>query len=309
MKRFSFSWVMMLAVAVLLSACFPKPAIDTTLVLQNNTATPRPTDNRLRIDGRVVLAQPADLSFSLSGQIVAVNVKEGDRVEVGDEIARLDPGSLEIDVALAEASLAAAMADFDKARLPAHPAEIEELQIKATAAAAMRGRTLSEATQVAAEAAVAQAQLEFLLAQPLPQEVAVAQADVNLAQQRLEAAKVRLSQTVLVAPVSGTITRVYVHPYEYASTGSQVVQIADLGDVYVETLVSAEKAQSLKIGDPAILALSGPAAAEVEAAIVSIRPDTSSADGQAFVIAVAPKNATEALRWGATVQVILAQAP
>src|SRR6266699_2636824 len=53
-----------------------------------------------------------DLGFRVAGKITARLVNVGDRVRAGDAIARLDPRDLELQVASAEAELAAATSNL-----------------------------------------------------------------------------------------------------------------------------------------------------------------------------------------------------
>src|ERR1044071_1855453 len=50
--------------------------------------------DRIQVSGNLEMTQ-VDLSFKIAGKIVALNVREGDHVTRGMEIARLDPGQLE----------------------------------------------------------------------------------------------------------------------------------------------------------------------------------------------------------------------
>lgn len=304
MKRVAVAFITLLALLILMVGCLPRPATDSIMILQTPVKT-KEKDTRVRVSGRVMLAEPSDLSFTISGRLASLNVREGDTVEAGKELARLDASSLETEVLLAEAALAVAQAGLEKARMAAHPAQIRELEIKATTAASIPPRTGAEATQLRGDSAVAEAQLEYLLARPLPQEVAAAEADVALAEQKLEAARQRLAQAVLVAPVSGTVTKVYVHAYEYAQTGAAIVQIADLSRLYVEATVESGMIYNLQVGDVvSVVSLAGDSAPE-EAFVTNMQPANFNGEADAFVLTLVFSNPSPALRWGTGVEVVL----
>jgi len=113
-------------------------------------------------EGIVVPIKEANLSFESPGEVEAILISEGELVEAGQALVRLDTRNLLQNVRMAEAQLKSNQAQLDKARAGARPEEIK-----------------------AAEAAVAIAQSE----------VAAALGDVKVAKGNLTAAQADL-QTV-----------------------------------------------------------------------------------------------------------------
>ncbi len=115
------------------------------------------------------LAPIADVSlaFPLSGRVAEVLVEEGEQVQAGQPLVRLDSEELELQVAQAEASLAVAQAQLAQLLAPPRPEEIaaqeanlEAARARVSAAAANRDRVTagSSAAQIASvEAQVASA--------------------------------------------------------------------------------------------------------------------------------------------------------
>ncbi|MBX9787076.1 MAG: efflux RND transporter periplasmic adaptor subunit [Alphaproteobacteria bacterium] len=66
--------------------------------------------------GIVEASEKADLSFLVSGQLIEFSVKEGDQVEQGQVIAKLDPIDYEIAVAEAESRAAFARVDLERTK-------------------------------------------------------------------------------------------------------------------------------------------------------------------------------------------------
>ncbi len=64
--------------------------------------------------GTVESASAIDLNFKGSGKLVDLNIKEGDQVEAGDLLARLDAGALEIAVRQSQANVDIAQANLNK---------------------------------------------------------------------------------------------------------------------------------------------------------------------------------------------------
>jgi multidrug efflux pump subunit AcrA (membrane-fusion protein) len=83
---------------------------------------------------------------------------------------------------------------------------------------------------------IAKAQLDVLLAGTPPEAIAVAQAAVTQAQVGLNAAKVALERTVVVAPFGGTVGQVSVRRGEFVTPGYPVITLGDLGTLRIETI-------------------------------------------------------------------------
>jgi len=70
----------------------------------------------LRFPGRVRAVQRAELAFDVPGRIIEFAVVEGQRVEAGELIARLDPSAFETRLAAARAELDQAATDYERVR-------------------------------------------------------------------------------------------------------------------------------------------------------------------------------------------------
>ncbi|SHL36129.1 HlyD family secretion protein [Desulfatibacillum alkenivorans DSM 16219] len=117
----------------------------------------RSDPNAVRVSGNIEVTD-ARLSFKIPGLVSERLVSEGRRVEMGQEVARLDKTDLEQESALREAEVEAARAALDELTAGSRPEEIKE----------------AEALYLQAKAA-----LDELLAGSRPQEVAAARAAVQ----------------------------------------------------------------------------------------------------------------------------------
>src|SRR5262245_58713108 len=99
--------------------------------LAGNTPTPLPaveTNPQVIVDAVVVPARFADLSLAASGIIKEVLVAEGDYVEAGQIIARLENQRQVIAIAQAEAQVRSAQAHIDELKAGSRPEEIAAAQ-------------------------------------------------------------------------------------------------------------------------------------------------------------------------------------
>ena len=152
-------------------------AIGSTTYLVVNQATPRldiakltvpvaAKDVTLRItaSGKVVPVQNVNLSPKTAGVLVDLLVEQGDKVEQGQIIARMDSADLQAQLIQARARLAESQARLAEARNGARPEEIAQAQ---------------------ARLALAQAQLEEARNGTRPEEIQQAKAQVEAAEARV----------------------------------------------------------------------------------------------------------------------------
>jgi HlyD family secretion protein len=114
-------------------------------------------------EGEVVPLRNADLSFPVDGAVAEILVEEGDIVESGAPLIRLDTDELEIALSQAQAGLAAAEAQLEAA----------QAQLRSAGA----GADTAELGVLAAEA-----QLALLTSDPLPEEIAAAEQNIAAAE-------------------------------------------------------------------------------------------------------------------------------
>ncbi|WP_304617966.1 efflux RND transporter periplasmic adaptor subunit [Paracoccus sp. (in: a-proteobacteria)] len=117
------SLLMLGLVPLLVAGCIPDASADTSaepaappaLVVPLVTVSPDSRAGSRSFVGRVEPLRTVDLAFQVQGQLIERPVAEGDRVEAGALIGRLDAVSYELAVARAEAVNTQAMAEFERA--------------------------------------------------------------------------------------------------------------------------------------------------------------------------------------------------
>ncbi|MGH2542395.1 MAG: HlyD family secretion protein [Ardenticatenaceae bacterium] len=138
-------------------------------------------------EARVVPVQSAALSLPTGGIVAEVVIAEGEPVEAGEVILRLDSAQQQAAVAQAEANVAQAEAAVAQAEAAVAQAEaaLVQAQLGVTQAEAGVAQTAAAITQAEAGVRRAEAYLAELNAGPRPQEIAAAQAGVAAANAQL----------------------------------------------------------------------------------------------------------------------------
>ncbi|BAY92662.1 MULTISPECIES: efflux RND transporter periplasmic adaptor subunit [unclassified Tolypothrix] len=126
---------------------------------------------RITASGKVVPVQSVNISPKNPGVLGELYVEQGDRVQKGQVIARMDVGEIQAQILQYQANIAQAQAQLDEARAGSRPQEIA--QAKARLAQAQAQLAAARAGNRAQEIGQAQAQVES------------AKAQVNLTQARV----------------------------------------------------------------------------------------------------------------------------
>lgn len=207
----------------------------------------------------VVPVEKAALSLPVGGIVAQVLVKEGEKVNLGQLLLRLESQNLQAALHQAEAALAKAHANSANTKSGARPQDLTIKQAALTQAksdfsaakadwertqtlfnqdAASRqqldqSRTVFQTAQARVEQV--QAELNLTKAGARSQEIAAAAADVAVAKAALEQARSALVQTELRAPFAGTVASLDLKPGEYVNPGTPVLQLADFTNWQIQT--------------------------------------------------------------------------
>lgn len=222
-----------------------------------------------------VEAREAVLGFQLGGRIVEVLPREGDAVETGVVIARLDTTELAARAAAAEAQLAAARALLSEMERGARPEEVAQARSAAEAArrrmeeatrALERTRVLHDGGAVSREAldqaetahAVAVAQydqareaLAMVERGPRPERVEAQRAAVRQAEAAVAQVAALREQATIVAPFTGVVTVRHREPGEVVAPGAPVVTMLDPDERWVRIYVREDVVGRVRVGQPA----------------------------------------------------------
>ena len=117
-----------------------------------------------KIDARVVPAGDSNLSLNTNGIVDELLISEGEKVEVGQLLVRVDGSQARVSVAQAQANLARAQANLDKLKAGARQQEIDQAQAAVDAAQARYNKlatTTLPGEVAAAQASVASAQASY----------------------------------------------------------------------------------------------------------------------------------------------------
>ena len=196
-------------------------------------------------------AEQVEIATKFPGRIAVVLAKEGDMVDAGTIVARMDTVELEAQLRNAEAQVERAqhekvmaeamIAQRDSERIFA----AQELQ-RSTTLTAQGWSTREQLDQRRSQLRVAQAAYDTAVAAEHAADAMIAAGQADVA--RLNS---QISDSTLVAPARGRIQYKLAQPGEVLPAGGRVLTLLDLSDVYLTIFVPASVAGRLTLGDEA----------------------------------------------------------
>lgn len=221
----------------------------------------------LPVSGTLKAVNAAFVKARVAGELQQLTVREGDTVQAGQLIARIDP--TEYDARLRQAQL---QADAAQAQI-----DIAQRQFDNNKALVDQGFISKTALDTS---------LANLNAARASHQAAVAAADV---------ARKSAADTRLLAPIGGQIAQRLAQPGERVAVDARIVEIVDLSRLEIEAALSAADSVGVRLGQQAQLQIEG-TPEPVPARVVRINPSTQA--GSRSVLVYLGLGASTGLRQG-----------
>ena len=211
---------------------------------------------RVSASGKIQPETEVNITAEVSGQILALPVKEGDRVEKGDLLVQINPD-------LYEAALNRAQAAANSARSNLASAKAQHAQANAQFFAAeknwqrtqqlFRDNVVSQADYDAGEANFISAEATLTAA---TESIRSAEFAISSAEASVQEARDNLSRTTLLAPQSGTVTALVKEVGESVqgngfTAGEVVMKVSDLSIMEVDVEVNESDIVRVGMNDKA----------------------------------------------------------
>ena len=211
-------------------------------------------DGFAKANGRLESEQ-VEIATKYAGRIATVLVREGEMIDAGQVVARMDTAELEAQLHSAQAQLRRAEHEQTQAEHVIVQRDSERTfarqELERTAALVKKGwSTREKLDQRQSEMRTAQAAYETAIASLDASKamIAAGQAEVVRIQEQID-------DSTLVAPRRGRIQYKLAQPGEVLAAGGRVVTVLDLSEVYMTIFVPARVAGPLALGDEARVVL------------------------------------------------------
>ena len=213
------------------------------------------------------------VSSKVPGRILELRVKEGDFVHVGDTLAILDAPEVQAKKTQAQSAEDAAAAMSDLAQAGARQEQIsgafqlwqqakagleiaqktyervQRLYDEGVMTAQQRDEALASYKALQAQEKAAKSQYDMALNGARQQEKRAAQAQVNRARGAVQEVQSYIRETVQISNVEGEVSSIYPKVGELIGTGSPIMSISVMSDLWGTFNVREDQLNGMKIGD------------------------------------------------------------
>lgn len=240
-------WIIILlvvALAIIVALAYNKSKNSKSTKVTTEMAESRTIVETVSANGKIQPAKDIKISPYISGEVVELNVKEGEFVKKGDRLAKIDPEiyistyekvQAALNTALANeansnAMIAQSEAQFNKAKLDFDRSET-----------LWNKQVISDADFDAARSAFDVAQANLAAAN---ESYKASKFQVNSARASLKEAKENLDRTVIYSPNDGTVSKLNIEVGERVtgasqfSAGTEIMRIANLDALEVNVEVN-----------------------------------------------------------------------
>ncbi len=283
MQKKRLRWILLLAALVLIGglslllkpkkslAPVPVAAVATAIEFLPQeviTVTPSELSQNLSLSGSLKAVDQASVKARVAGEIREILVREGESVQAGQIIVKMDSTEYQAKVEQARGNLNASRAQLDIATKTRD-----------------NNRALLEKGFISRNA-FDNAESQF----------AVAQANVDAARSAVDIVQKLLSDTIIRAPISGMVASRSVQPGEKVSPDNRLLDILNLQKIEMEAVVPTSEIGNVALGQTVTLRVDG-LDESFSGRVVRINPATQSGS-RSILVYIQVANPQNKLRSG-----------
>lgn len=219
MQRIKYQVLMLLLLMLFVGGCNPQQ--QKAGLVTNNKSVQAVQNQPNTVTGRAEAGEKVKVVSKLAGKAAEVMVDMGSEVKQGQVLLRLDANDL-------DASVNACQATLDNAQIVLKYAEINQQRAEKL----RENQALSEADYENNSASVTEK----------------SEANVRLAQANLDKAVITCKDSIVLSPISGTVTACNVNAGELVNTQTPVVTIINLNKIEIMIYVNERQINTMQLG-------------------------------------------------------------
>ncbi len=217
-------------------------------------------------------AVEVDVATKLAGRLSELGPREGDYVEAGAVVARLDADDLRAQLQAAEAQIVQAQRAVDQSRAGVRKSQSD---------VSLAGKTLQRSEDLVGRGFISRSKLDVDktgmegamagIAQARGK-VGEADAGVAAAEAKAESLRVTLNDTSLKAPIAGRVLYRLAEPGEVLAAGGKALTLVNLSDMFMSIYLPTDKAGQVALGSEARIVLDALPGQAIPASVSFVAP-------------------------------------
>jgi len=252
------------------SEALKKGAVSQTPLVEIAPVKQGLVEEKIFRTGDIVPESQVTIYSKVQGWVEKINVREGDRVRVGDILVTLDAREAQAAVDQSKANLEAATARLRQVRATSEEAVQSQVQ-QTRANLELAESDLRRAQELYGKNFIARAQLDeartrynvakanydlainFLRQRTWENEIALVEAQVRQAMANLQLSEAQLANLIIQSPMNGQVTKRFVDPGTMVKDTTQILTLMDLNEVKMlinvieREFVRLQKGQEVKV--------------------------------------------------------------
>ena len=217
-------------------------------------------------------AVEVDVATKVAGRLSELGPREGDYVEAGAVVARLDADDLRAQLQAAEAQIVQAQRAVDQSRAGVRKSQSD---------VSLAGKTLQRSEDLVGRGFISRSKLDVDktgmegamagIAQARGK-VGEADAGVAAAEAKAESLRVTLNDTSLKAPIAGRVLYRLAEPGEVLAAGGKALTLVNLSDMFMSIYLPTDKAGRVGLGSEARIVLDALPGQVIPASVSFVAP-------------------------------------
>lgn len=303
-------------------------AIDNIKNVKPETVTLSSISTEVEYASKLKPLQQVNISPKTPGRVSEVKVDEGDRVEKGQVLFVLDSKDLEAQLKQQQANLGISRASLEKTTSSSYEQQVlqaeqavQNAQIsfddakekyginqQLYASEAISQQALNDSDKLYQSASIqlksAQDNLALLKERSGPESAKVASAQVDQAAAGVNYISEQINNSIITAPISGTISSRNINVGEIASTSANTFTMIDTSEMIAEINVTDRTVNDIKKGQKVQVKINSMDSKVFEGIVDYVSP-AADAKTQAYKVKILLKNSNDELKAGMLAKVNL----
>lgn len=189
------------------------------------------------------------ISAQNSGEILELNIEEGEKIEKGEQVAVIDTTQLALQKEQLKQQIAGLKANISTIERKIQVQKEQQRNLKIEKERLKKLRLDSAATEKQWDQIMGQIRVNEANLKAISSEKEKIYHNIKASKAQLHQINDKIEKCYVKNPIDGTILEKYINQYEVTAPGKPLYKIANLDRIYLRAYVSGAQLPEIKIGD------------------------------------------------------------